>query len=384
MKLTEEQINIIRHYTDGYRIDREKLVSYLEKHKTIKSEVFSYCSKVSKRDFGSRGYCMYLDDEPMYTPVDRDTFIRRVPFYFCQVPVSKDSRSGLSFIIPVKDKKSSVTEDYDAFYADLEWMFYSLGIPVETIFLYSRDQVTPPPEPKDESPRGLFSIRMSRSMFQEGGLDGRQLFRYWRHYLHLCVENGLSDYMPARFITAYNEVLEKSGQAPIIYYPIKEYGSAYTKDENAIVCSGHFPCDKDGNPIFKWMSIRVKHPGPISYDVDKSKCGELRIGLAPKTIMHVLDGEDGEMEWEQIYAGPQTMEFDNEALREYRRMRNMTQSNVAEAIGTSVRTYQKWESGETTPDGHYLLRLMNWLDIDSVQRLVKYIDPPDAEDDSGK
>ena len=88
--------------------------------------------------------------------------------------------------------------------------------------------------------------------------------------------------------------------------------------------------------------------------------------------------EDGaEPVWQQIYAGPQTMEFDNDALREFRRAKNMTQANVADAIGTSVRTYQKWESGETTPDGHYLLRLMNWLDIDSVQSLVKYIDPPD-------
>lgn len=73
------------------------------------------------------------------------------------------------------------------------------------------------------------------------------------------------------------------------------------------------------------------------------------------------------------------MEFDNEALRDFRKAKKMTQSNVADAIGTSVRTYQKWESGETTPDGHYLLRLMNWLDIDSVQSLVKYIDPPDSE-----
>lgn len=48
MKLTESQINIICHYTDGYRIDREKLISYLEKHRTIKSEVFGYCTKVSK------------------------------------------------------------------------------------------------------------------------------------------------------------------------------------------------------------------------------------------------------------------------------------------------------------------------------------------------
>lgn len=92
MKLTENQINVIANYTDGYRIDRQKLISYLEKHRTIKSDIFDYCSRVSKKSFGSRGYCMYLDGEPMYTPVDRETFIRRIPFYFYQVPVGKELR----------------------------------------------------------------------------------------------------------------------------------------------------------------------------------------------------------------------------------------------------------------------------------------------------
>lgn len=380
MKLTESQINIICHYTDGYRIDREKLISYLEKHRTIKSEVFGYCTKVSKKGLGSRGYCMYLDDEPMYTPVDRETFIRRIPFYFYQMPMGGDRRSGLSLIIPVTDKKSPVTEDYNAFYADLEWMLYELGIPVEVICDYARDQVAPEPEPRDESAKGLFTIKMPRSMFQEGGLNGRSLFRLWRHYLHMCAENGWADLMPQRFITAYNEALVKTGQKPIIYYPVREYGSAYVKDDDEIVCNGHFPCDRNGDPILEWTSILVKHPAGITYKSDKSKCGELRVKLGPKTIMYVLEDEpeDGaEPVWQQIYAGPQTMEFDNDALREFRRAKNMTQANVADAIGTSVRTYQKWESGETTPDGHYLLRLMNWLDIDSVQSLVKYIDPPD-------
>ena len=186
--------------------------------------------------------------------------------------------------------------------------------------------------------------------------------------------------MPARFITAYNEALVKSGLPPIIYYPIKKYGTAYTKDVNAIVCEGHFPCDSQGNPILKWTSILAKHPAGISFTGEKSQCGELRINLSPKTIVYALDdepAEDKEPVRMQLYAGPQTMEFDNDALREFRHERNMTQSQVAEAIGTSVRTYQKWEGGETTPDGHYLLRLMNWLDISSVQSLVKYIDPPD-------
>ena len=55
----------------------------------------------------------------------------------------------------------------------------------------------------------------------------------------------------------------------------------------------------------------------------------------------------------------------------------MTQNDVAEAIGTSVRTYQKWEGGDTTPDGHNLLRLMNWLEITDVQSLIIYRDCPD-------
>lgn len=73
------------------------------------------------------------------------------------------------------------------------------------------------------------------------------------------------------------------------------------------------------------------------------------------------------------------MQFDHTALRDFRKDCGMTQNDVANAIGTSVRTYQKWESGETTPDGHYLIRLMNWLEIEDVQMLVKVVDIPEDE-----
>ena len=72
------------------------------------------------------------------------------------------------------------------------------------------------------------------------------------------------------------------------------------------------------------------------------------------------------------------MEFNNKALKDYRIDRGMTQSEVAEAIGASVRTYQKWERGDSIPDGHYLLRLMNWLQIEDVQSLIKYDDYADS------
>lgn len=76
--------------------------------------------------------------------------------------------------------------------------------------------------------------------------------------------------------------------------------------------------------------------------------------------------------WYQIYAGPPNMQFDYTAIRNARERLKFTQKQVAEAIGASVRTYQKWESGETIPDGHYLLRILNWLDLPDVQYVTRY------------
>ena len=49
-------------------------------------------------------------------------------------------------------------------------------------------------------------------------------------------------------------------------------------------------------------------------------------------------------------------------MKERRASLHMTQAEVAEAVGANLRTYQKWESGQTIPDGLFLLRLLNWLD----------------------
>ena len=66
-------------------------------------------------------------------------------------------------------------------------------------------------------------------------------------------------------------------------------------------------------------------------------------------------------------------------IKKLRMQRGMTQKDVADAIGANVRTYQKWESGDSTPDGHYLLRIMNWLDIQDVQDIISYTSPQTAK-----
>ncbi len=66
------------------------------------------------------------------------------------------------------------------------------------------------------------------------------------------------------------------------------------------------------------------------------------------------------------------MQFDYTILKERRKKLGFTQQEVADAVETTVRTYQKWESGETTPDGHFLIRLLNWLDIPDIQNTIEY------------
>ena len=59
-------------------------------------------------------------------------------------------------------------------------------------------------------------------------------------------------------------------------------------------------------------------------------------------------------------------------IKELRLEKKLTQQQVAEAVQTNVRTYQKWENGETTPDGYYLLRILNWLDIPKISNVIIY------------
>lgn len=399
MQLSSEHLAAINKYTDAYRIDREKLISYLEKHKTIKLEVFSYCSRVSKRSFDSRGFCSFLKDDT-FSPISRETFIRRIPFYFYQAQFLGDKRTGLSKIFPVS-KKGMSKDDFEGFFSDLEWVFYDLKISLDIIYNYICDQFSNPPRSNQNE---KLSVVLASSAFGNGGLTGRDAFPMWVHYLKLCQELGWTDYTPKRFISAYNYALEASGLEPILYRPLRDYVTYYTRVDDIYVFRGNFPCDPNGVPIMQWTTIRVQNPTTIEFIGQKSCYGELRIGLGPKTVIHVrewysdaeddevffqyeeeeddgattsADVEDEPLMWRQIYAGPLTMEFNNLALKEARLEHKFTQADVATAIGTSVRTYQKWECGETIPDGSNLLRLMNWLNIADPQSLIIYNDYPD-------
>ena len=383
MKLTQEQVAFIERYINEDLIDKQILIEYLEKHRLIKNDVFKRCSKLGKaKPFSNSAYCHSLNSEEGFFPVSRSKFIRRIPFYFFAGESTNVHRH--SFLGPLLYSASGSSEALEGIYLELEWLFYGLEMPLEIIFGYPSSQLH---MPELKSKKGLFETSFySRTLFGEGSKIGQvTLFKQWCDYLHICEQLSWTDYTPERFITKYNYALEAVGRDPIIYEPVRQLGGTYCVIGNhEISCRGHFPCDDNGTPILRWTNIKIRNAKSVSFDADRSRNGELTIELNPDTTIHLWasaeeiddDGNDtgqaSDPEWHQIYAGPLTMDFDSTALRTFRLACGMTQQEVATAIGASVRTYQKWEKGETIPDGHNLLRLMNWLQIGSVQHLIKY------------
>ena len=209
------------------------------------------------------------------------------------------------------------------------------------------------------------------------GNVGTKLFRQWAHYVRLIESQEEPDFFPERFIAAYNYALETAGY-PAIIYEIQDMGivEPFFRSGNNFQFEGRFPCDDDGKPIMKWIGLEVTDAASITCNCKQSEVGRLTIVVKPTTVIKALnfysDRNDDEDVWYQLYAGPLNMEFDYMALRDARDRLGYTQQQVADAVGTSVRTYQKWEAGNTTPDGYFLLKLLNWLDIPDIQNVVKY------------
>lgn len=352
--ITKEQKEIIKKYVPGRYYDKEKLLGYLKIHDIVGNELFEYVDKHNEEYGEDRpAHSRYLDDKSGYRPLPVDVFIRRVPFYFHKGVISEGKLGELHFLLSDLNRSDSPFREYptkeelEAFYLDLEFMYYDLNIEVDSIFNYMLNQT------------GGYTIWFSR----------------WVDYLKICKELGWTDYMPKSFVTAYNHALEEIGREPIRYSYEDAFGDHFSRSGNILEFWGTFP-QEDGYPIMEWTNLEIKNAESITCSCRKSESGRLRVEIKPDTVIwanNPFEREDEEDQWYQIYAGPKTMEFDYTILKERRKRLKYTQKDVADAVGATVRTYQKWENGETTPDGHYLLRLMNWLDIGSIQSMVKYL-----------
>lgn len=351
--ITSEQRLFISTHVDREYYNVDRLIKYLSMHDIVGAEVFHYCEKT--RPNRHQPLSAFFDDDKSFLPMNVNTFIRRIPFlFYISKSNDKDKLGGYGDILNVLLSYDEPTllsvNHFEHIYADLDHMYYDLHLPLEKIFSYWINQT---------------------------GYVGTKLFEQWAHYVRLIENSENPNFFPDRFITAYNYALENAG-LPAIIYKIQATGfhEFFIRSGNSFHFKGSFPCDDEGKPIMKWIGLKVTNAASITCDCKQSRIGNLAIYVTPTTIIKALnmspDSNDDEDLWNQIYAGPLNMEFDYTALRYFRDYIGYTQQQVADAIGTSVRTYQKWEAGSTIPNGFFLLKLLNWLDITDIQDVVKY------------
>ena len=387
--LREDQIDVIRKYVPEQFFDQERMIRYLTLHDMVGVEVFEYVAKpVYKGESFENVLPTGFQDNgrSVFDPVDVETFVRRIPFTFYHTgeDVRKDV-SGKEVIVwkPLEITEITYCVGDEPFYQEyyhrdkpltmedafrkLEFLFYDKGFSLEEIYGYT---------------------------YSKTWLGGSAPYADWFDYLDMCVELGWDDYMPKHFYYKYNLAKEALGKQPIIF-PIMEFDcEAWARDPETvkyydrrgdkIEFVGLFPCDEDNNPVVRWIGVDIRNAASVtnSYVNEEELECHMAVELTPKTVIRAqIPAErdrvgnpikEAGMQWIQVYAGPQTMDFNYKVIKARRTELGYTQQQVADAVCANVRTYQKWESGETTPDGYYLLKILNWLDIPNINDVITY------------
>ena len=346
--ISKEQEQFVKNHINPEYFDSSKVVNYLNIHDRVGAEIFDLAIKPQNK----RNIRVVREGCGFHT-IDVDTFVKRVPFYFYEPDFDKNQHGDLMSILCGKIKDDG-DEDYEEVYAALEKLFYQYKMGVPEIMGYP--------------------INLT-------GTYGRtDVFFKWVHYLDLCYELHIDNKYPNNFLYEYNRVLELAHVTPIIYMPgLVGFNEDFLRRDKEIIIGGEFPCDCDNDPMLEWIGIWIENAAYIKasncYSMSDTVTleKELHIGITPKTKIYMPniynDNDDGDTSY-PIYFGPLAMEFDKDALKFYRNQINITQQKLADAVGVQLRTYQKWEKGETIPDGYNLIKLMNYLNIESVQNFI--------------
>lgn len=400
--INKEQIDIIRKYVPEEYFYQDRLIKYLSIHEFVGIEVYKYVAKKVFEGVGESNKTVLpvmfeerepksiiLDGEEIYRkeeefiPQPVDVFVRRIPFnffHFGKDSYINDQSEEVKVWSPVaiseltyavgEEPLSSYLSHRDTVltmehaYEILEYLFYEKKYTLDEIFTYC------------SKTEGYFSS---------------ELYPDWFDYIDMCRELNWDNLMPSHFYYYYNLAREKLGKKPIVF-PIEEFDCEawkerreqvqfYKREGSKIEVRGKFPCDDNDVPVLRWIDMEIINAGDITSDFSNGIEGKMFIELTPRTVIYANimprdevgnELEDALPERVQIYAGPQTMSFNYKLLKKRRKELKYTQQQVADAVGSNIRTYQKWENGETNPDGYYLLRILNWLDISNINDVIIY------------
>lgn len=395
-KLSSEQENIIRRYVVPEFFSIEAFIQYLSNYEIINFDIFTQCSMPGKRPQFS-----FLRS---YRPVSRDVFIRRIPFYFFDLRNTLDffsltdlfegyidfsnQRTTQSETSDDGTKLPAVAGDYSCFNPDvdfeplyemLEKVVYTYKVPLDRALKY-----------------------LLKSF---GRFVNFKYFYHWLSYLDLLDEVNEDNVFPKSLYYAFNKELISKGKSPRLVMPDGFSEKVIFNSEEKCQMfriGGFFPIE-DGKPIMEWIGLWLEECGDISIQNRPSNAGSfedyillsskaesrsvLEIRVNPKSRIFELtrkQDKDGISHnyWRQIFAGSQVSEFTMKPLMAMREKLKLSQKEVAELADINLRSYQRMEAGNSTPDALNLIELMTLLGINGTEAFIAH--PEIVDDDYSK
>ena len=382
-KITIEQENIVMKHVNPNLFNLELIISYLNDNDAIEKDIFTTCLTAK----GKQTVRFTFLNE--YVPVNRDTFIKRIPIYFYGVKnldenaeqydigdlfesyknylkayeLDEDDNEDFPFFIDDEKRYSGV--DYETLYQMLESTYNYYGIPLDKTLDYLIQQV--------------------------GELDF-EILNYWFKYIELVENLNEGNVFPKNILYSLNVELEKHGYETIIHLPLDYKLMDATSNGRKLLLRGRFPFDENNNLKIEWVGLWFENINSIKLRTRKALSNnriplfiknrleavlesQIAIDLNNESLVyiakHEIDEEDVDsILWEQIYCGAKITEFDFTVIPNKRESLGLSQKEVAEKLEISLRTYQRIEVGEATPDGLNLIKIMNYLGIDSYEEFI--------------
>lgn len=387
--LTTDEENIVRKNVKPDHFDVEKFIDYLNSHETIGLDIFNETLLPSSGVGWT--YLNYLK------PVKRDIFIKRIPIYFYDLDCESEDIS-LTLLFgeyktfytgkPMLEKDEEVVAseealkakydsfDFEPLYKMLDEIVYDIKVPIHLVLDYLKKQCGEGDE--------LYWV-----------------FDTWYQYAKINPDLNEDNVFPKNILYAYNTELEKQGKEPVIYCPVFFKGISFLthKEGDAFSIGGCFPTDENGVPISKWIGVWEEDlPLPTEEELKAQRehnlltannassnrpvlKAALKIKVDANSIVYaakkvdagkdVFGDRQSTIVWEPVYIGAKKMKFDNRIIVERREKMGFSLKTLSEMTNINIRTLQRIESGETTPDGLNLIKLMDCLDIDSYEQFIK-------------
>lgn len=392
-KLTQEQELIVRRCVNSAYFDADGFVDYLSKHEIVDFDIFAKnCKKKVAYSFLT-----------CYHPIARDLFIDRLNIYFYDINCPSNHDVVTDLFTSYLYYAHLIKIDEDGYPIDEENPFepeFDLE-PVYQLF----DKIA------------QFKIPLKRAFDYLTGYFGRSDFGFkqflqWVNYVELLDDPNENNVFPSSFYYAYNIELEKHNQGHrmvMISTTSEQADFNQEKKKFYYECGGYLPVDSEGKVRFDWVGIWLEKCGEIKvYQEDQvidedddfffmtNMFGDgmvtLQIEVNQESRIFILNRQKdakGKVHtyWKQVYGGACVSEFSFKPIIDAREKRKLSQKDVAELADINLRSYQRMEAGESTPDGLALISLMSVLNIQSTnafKKEVKFIDDGYTKFLSGK